>query len=380
MSVLSARVDTVAELHGALAEFVGERVGADVSVSEPRRMAGGTGNETWAFDVLDPAGLVRDRLVLRRTVEQGMLDGDPGTEFELLTALDRAGFPVPRPRWCVTEDSPLARPFIVVERLSGTDLRKHLARNAPAGRAPSSARAGDTARNAPAERVPGSAPAGDAVRNAPAERLPGSACAGDTAARPDVDRRRLGRRLVRLQAGLHRLVPVPGLDDSPPLDRWAEAIERATGDPGPLLATALDWLRATPPEPGHRCVVHGDFKTNNLVLGADDTLTVLDWELAHVGDPVEDLAWTMLWTTGFDLVGGLLGVDEYLAAYQAEAGRPVEPARLRYWRIFALVKLAAIFLTGVSRSTDPTPTLMGRAVHHIDAELGSLLPEALVAS
>lgn len=332
MSVLNSRrggADTVAELQASLAEFVRERLGAGVSVSRPRRMAGGTGNETWAFDVLDPAGAVRDRLVLRRSVELGMLDGDPGAEFDLLTALDLAGIPVPRPRWCVTDDSPLARPFIVVDRLSGTDLRKHLA------------------------------------------------------TQPDVDRRRLGLRLVGLQAGLHRLdrpERLPGLGSPAALDRWGEAIERATGDPGPLLAAALDWLRAAPPEPGRRCLVHGDFKTNNLLLAADDSLTVLDWELAHVGDPVEDLAWTMLWTTGSDLVEGLLGADEYLGAYQAATGWSVEPARLRYWRIFALVKLAAIFLTGTSRSTAPTPTLMGRALHHIDAELGDLLPAALGAS
>jgi aminoglycoside phosphotransferase (APT) family kinase protein len=320
------------DLRNALGEFVGDRLGATVEVDGLRRMAGGTGHETWAFDVRDPAGLVSEALVLRRNIEMGMLDSDPRVEFELLVGLDRAGIAVPRPRWCVTENSPLGQPFMIVDRLSGTDIRKYLA------------------------------------------------------AHPEVDRAVLGRRLVGLQARLHRLdwrTNLPSLGESSgeeELPRWADMITAATSDPGPLLALALDWLRAHPPVARRRCLVHGDFKTNNLIVSADGAVSVLDWELAHLGDPVEDLAWTMLWTTGFDLVGGLLPAEDYLAAYRAETGCAPEPAVLRYWRIFALVKLAAMMLTGSSGAASPTLRLMGRAVHHIDAELGPLLAAALAES
>ena len=318
------------DLRAALGEFVRARM-PDAQVTGLQRMAGGTGHETWAFALADEAGGITHSLVLRRNFEHGMLDGDPRVEFELLTELDRAGIPVPRPWWCVTEDSPLEQPFMIVERLAGTDIRKHLA------------------------------------------------------AHPDTDRAELGRRLVALQARLHHLdwrARLPSLADPEPqpraeLDRWTRAIETATDDPGPLLTTALDWLHAHPPEVRRRCLVHADFKTNNLIFGADGSITVLDWELAHLGDPTEDLAWTMLWTTRFDLVGGLLTEREYLAAYEAESGTPVDPAVLLYWQLFALVKLAAIFHTGSSRGISPTLLLMGRAVHHIDAELGRLLPTVL---
>lgn len=318
------------DLRSALGEFVRDRLESEVAVRGLRRMAGGTGHETWAFDVCDTAGRTSHELVLRRDIELGMLDSDPRREFELLTALHAAGVPVPRPCWCVTEDSPLGLPFVIMERLEGTDVRKHLAAN------------------------------------------------------PDLDRRALGLLLVGLQAKLHRLdwrarLPSSIADSScsSELDRWAGALAAATGDPGPLLAAALDWLRAHPPVAENRRLVHGDFKTNNLMVGVGGTITVLDWELAHLGDPIEDLAWTMLWTTGHDLVGGLLTPDDYVAAYQAETGCPVDPAALLYWRLFALVKLAAIFLTGVSRGGSPTLMLMGRAVHHIDAEVGALLATVL---
>jgi aminoglycoside phosphotransferase (APT) family kinase protein len=305
----------------------------DAQVTGLRRLAGGTGHETWAFDLCEDTGQPTHSLVLRRNFEHGMLDGDPRIEFELLTALERAGIPVPRPWWCVTENSPLEQPFMIVERLPGTDIRKHLA------------------------------------------------------AHPETDRAELGRRLVGLQARLHHLdwpTHLPSLADPKPdawaeLDRWSSSIEKATDDPGPLLVTALGWLHAHPSCPEHRCLVHADFKTNNLIFGADGAITVLDWELAHLGDPIEDLAWTMLWTTRFDLVGGLLTAEEYVAAYEAESGRSVDPAALRYWRLFALVKLAAIFLTGLSRGVTPTLLLMGRALHHIEAELGMLLPTMLRA-
>jgi aminoglycoside phosphotransferase (APT) family kinase protein len=339
MAEKPTRSGYVDELRAALASVVRERCNSPVSVHGLRKMTGGTGRETWAFDIGDaPPGTATRPMVLRRNIERGMLDGDPQAEFELLSELDDAGYPVPRPWWCVTADSPLEYPFMILERLSGTDIRKHLASH------------------------------------------------------PEVDRLQLGRTLVGLQARLHRLdwkaqlpsVAAEAARMSGPtvsltqLDRWADAIEVATSDPGPLLATALDWLRAESPRITQPRLVHGDFKTNNLIFDDDGVVTVLDWELAHLGDPIEDLGWTLLWSTQFDLVGGLLTEAEYLAAYEAESGSPIDPDALRYWRLFALVKLAAMFLTGAARGgSRPTLQLMGRALHHIDAELGALLPTVL---
>ena len=335
MAVPRERASTYeAALAVSLGQFIAAQLGHDVAVDGLRRLAGGTAHETWAFDVDNLEGQRPGRLVLRRNFERGMLDGDLLAEFELLSGLDRLGVAVPRTWWCVVEDSPLGQPFMIVDRVAGTDIRKHLA------------------------------------------------------AYPDTDRRRLGRELVRLQARLHQLdwqAELPRLeanarDPGGELHAWTQLIHDSGLEPGPLLTAAAAWLEDHLPATQPSALVHGDFKTNNLLFGVDGTISVLDWELAHIGDPVEDIAWTMLWTTRFDLVGGLLSAEEYQAAYETETGTALDAEVLLFWRLFALLKLAAIFLTGVARGgshTRPTLQLMGRGLYHIEAELGELLQDTI---
>lgn len=324
----------------SLGDFVSTRLGRAVTVTGLRRLAGGTAHETWGFEVRDGTGSRLHELILRRDFDRGMLDTDLEAEFRLLRALWSAGVPVPRPWWCITEQSPLTQPFMIVDRVEGTDLRKHLAAN------------------------------------------------------PDVDRHRMGHKLVELQCAVHRLdrsvdlgravdLGGPAVGSVGPdgeLANWTELINTSGVEPGPLVNAATDWLERHVPDTAPAQLVHGDFKTNNLLFGADGEITILDWELAHLGDPVEDVAWTMLWTTRTDLVGGLLSAREYRAAYEECSGTELDSGALLFWRIFALVKLAAIFLTGVaSGAADRRPTLLliGRGLYHLEVELGELLAQAL---
>ncbi|WP_427925097.1 phosphotransferase family protein [Streptomyces sp. cg40] len=330
---VAVRTPTGADLGAALGTYIAGRRGRPVVVDGLRRLAGGTSHETWAFDAHDPAEGRTEALVLRRDFDHRPLDSDLGTEFDLLRDLRASGLPVPRPYWCEVDDSPLGLSFMVLERVAGTDIRKTLAGR---GRAP--------------------------------------------------ERAVLGEELVRLQADVHA-APLPAAlgEGAPPaaeVEHWATAIAAASSDPGPLITAALARLRGHAPAPGRPGLVHGDFKTNNLLFGADGTVTVLDWELAHIGDPVEDLAWTMLWTTGSDLVGGLLTSSEYVLAYEQASGHAVDPERLAFWRLLALVKLAAIFLTGVATPRDgrpvrPTLLLLGRSLAHLEHDIAGCLRAAL---
>jgi aminoglycoside phosphotransferase (APT) family kinase protein len=124
--------------------------------------------------------------------------------------------------------------------------------------------------------------------------------------------------------------------------------------------------------------VHADFKANNLLISPEGKLTVIDWELAHPGDPVEDLAWTMLWRTQWDVVGGLHTAAAYVAAYTSLTGRQVEPQVLRFWRVFSLLKLWAMFLQGMAtENVRPQLRLLGRAIVWLADQMATELLEAV---
>ncbi len=125
-------------------------------------------------------------------------------------------------------------------------------------------------------------------------------------------------------------------------------------------------------------LVHADFKANNLLISPEGRLKVIDWELAHPGDPVEDLAWTMLWRTQWDVVGGLHTPEGFVSAYTSLTGRQVKPEVLKFWRVFSLVKLWAMFLQGMAtENVRPQLRMLGRATVWLADEMARELLEAV---
>ena len=146
----------------------------------------------------------------------------------------------------------------------------------------------------------------------------------------------------------------------------------------PLLRAAIAWLEAHVPALDRPCIVHGDFKANNILWSEAGEPVVLDWELAHMGDPAEDLAWTMLWTTRDDIVCGLLSPQDYLAAYEQASGAAVDRERLFFWQLFALVKLCEILRSGSGtvRNEDdlgPSHALLSRGSAALEAAMADYL-------
>jgi aminoglycoside phosphotransferase (APT) family kinase protein len=306
-----------------------DALGAAVDVRDLRRITGGASHETWAVDATD-GGDVHEELVVRRDIERGILDSDGDVEFRLLAAIHDAGVPVPRP-WLRAEPRDGVPGLTVLQRVAGADARKVLAR--------------------------GDGPDPAALRR------------GAAAVQARIHR-------VDWRTTLRGVLPTPS--DSPArteVEEWAAAVDAAESGPQPLLQAAISWLLAHPPRPVEPVLVHGDFKANNLLVAPDGALTVLDWELTHVGDPLEDIAWTLLWDTPADLAPAGDGRDAYVDAYGAEAGTPVDREALAFWELFSLVKLAAIFLTGVRPGAANLPSLLmlGRAVPHLDARIASHL-------
>jgi hypothetical protein len=177
---------------------------------------------------------------------------------------------------------------------------------------------------------------------------------------------------------------VPGLDEHDPLELCRQHLTEV-GTPTPTMELAFRWLAAHRPPPRPPVIVHGDFRLGNLVVDEAGLVAVLDWELLHRGDPVEDLGWlcTKAWRFGAALpVGGFATREELVAAYQRAGGVAVDLDELRWWEVLGSLKWAvgcmgqgAAHLEGRVRSVELAA--IGRRVCEQEWDLLLLLcPEA----
>jgi aminoglycoside phosphotransferase (APT) family kinase protein len=182
-------------------------------------------------------------------------------------------------------------------------------------------------------------------------------------------RARLPEELAAALARVHAIAAdaaaelVRGGGEDPALEAiesWQRELD-AVGEPLPALELGLRWLRLQRPEPAESCLVHGDFRLGNFIVDESGLGAVIDWELAHLGDPAEDIGWLCVrsWRFGNDehRVAGVGELDGFLDAYAAAGGRAIDPERVRYWETFGNLKWAVIcarqahdHLTGLRRN------------------------------
>ncbi|MBW2316877.1 MAG: phosphotransferase family protein, partial [Deltaproteobacteria bacterium] len=220
---------------------------------------------------------------------------------------ESAGVPVPRVHWASSDPRVLDTSFFLMERLTGETIPRRLLRD-------------------------------DAY--APArESLVGEL--GGILARVhaiDFDRRRL--------RGLDR--PKPGRP--PAADQLAgsvAAVRELAPEPHPVLDLAARWLEARLPTQSRETLVHGDYRVGNVMFDEKGVVAILDWELAHVGDPAEDLGWfcTKAWRFGSDLPAGGIGTREALLdAYDQGGGPEVSLDDLLFWEALGSFKVALVFI------------------------------------
>jgi len=154
----------------------------------------------------------------------------------------------------------------------------------------------------------------------------------------------------------------------------------------PMFNYAFRWLQRNMPTPGRRTLVHGDFRNGNLMINEAGINAVLDWELSHIGDPMEDLGWLCVnsWRFGnIDKpVGGFGEREELFRAYSATSGHCVDPAHVRFWELYGIVKWGVIclyqthvHLQGKERSIERAA--IGRRVSECEADIAELLLEEI---
>jgi aminoglycoside phosphotransferase (APT) family kinase protein len=127
------------------------------------------------------------------------------------------------------------------------------------------------------------------------------------------------------------------------------------------MRAGIRWLcQHPPPPPPHVSVVHGDFRTGNFLYRDDRIFGILDWEMAHFGDPHEDLAWSFLksWQWAKDgKAGGIIEPANAIRIWEARTGLRADPQALHWWEVFSNVKAQGIWLTAArefaeGRATD----------------------------
>jgi aminoglycoside phosphotransferase (APT) family kinase protein len=126
------------------------------------------------------------------------------------------------------------------------------------------------------------------------------------------------------------------------IDDWQKRFERWALRPHPMAHRTLAWLRSHAPTAQKVSLVHGDYRLGNFLERDGRISAILDWELVHLGDPIEDLGWAFLpqYRGGTSLVCGLAGEADFVARYKARSGLKVDPASLKFYIVFSLMKLA----------------------------------------
>jgi aminoglycoside phosphotransferase (APT) family kinase protein len=301
------------ELESGLNAIASKMGAGATGIADLRRMTAGATQEVWRFELVE--GEARTPLILRRA-PGGTRVSDTAvgleTEAELIRAADEVGAPVPPVRYVLAPPDGLGHGFIMGfvegETLGGRIVRQEAFAQA---------------------------------------------------------RTFLARQCGEILAKVHTMDPAefPNLRRQTPraLIEQYHAGYRAAGWPRPVLDLAFRWLgERCPPDPAEMKLVHGDFRNGNLMIGPDGVRAVLDWEIAHVGDPMEDLGWmcTAPWRFGqMDKpVGGFGEREDLWAGYEAAGGAPVQRDHALWWEVYGSMRWGVMCsgMTAAFRGGDPS--------------------------
>jgi aminoglycoside phosphotransferase (APT) family kinase protein len=324
-----------------LPDLLAPVLGSGLRVRQVVPLAGGASRQTWGVGVCDGDGRQHE-LVLRAADPD---DPSAGTELHAgmeleaasLRAAAAAGMPVPTVLCASDDATALGCRYLISTRVPGETIPRRILRSAT----------------------------GEA-------------------------RQRLLAQCAAALAALHAADPdrIPGLRADDPLVLWRDWMD-ALGQPSAVFEIALRWLIQHRPPAGGTAVVHGDFRLGNLIVDESGLAAVLDWELVHRGDPLEDLGWFCVraWRFGEDArpAAGLGSIEDFVASYERVAGEHVDRDALRWWLVLGTLRWGVIcqrqahrHLSGQTRSVELA--VIGRRVCENEWDLLELLAEQGLSS
>lgn len=328
------------EIAAALTRLAPRLAPGGARVENLVRLSGGASLETWAFTVMGQ-GPPADLILRRRgtPLGEGATAVPLSVEAALITAAGAAGAPVaPLVHLCGPEDR-LAEAY-VTGRVEGEALGRRIVRD---------------------------------------DRF--------AKVRP-----RLARQCGQILARIHGVPPPPdaGLDAYDAQGQLAryEAVYRTSGAQRPVLELAFQHLKRHAPPPVPLRLLHGDFRNGNLMIDPQEgVVAALDWELAHIGDPAEDLGWLCVnsWRFGGNAkpVGGFGDYADLLAGYRDVAGEDIPLGRILFWQalgslkwgVMCLMMYASFAAEGLDAGVERA--VIGRRVSETEIDLLNLLEAGL---
>jgi aminoglycoside phosphotransferase (APT) family kinase protein len=278
------------QLAAALAEVLGPVLGDGVSIENLHMLTGGASRTTWAFDALTDS---RRALILRTGPPD---DVHAGMELEAAVQRRAAAAGAPVPHILAADNSPaaLGNPYLICDAIGGETIVRKIQR-----------------------------------------------------ALDDSSRERLLQQCAQALASIRRAHPDGiGLTEGDQLAEWRNRLDQM-GDTTATFEWAFRWLAANRPPASPRVLVHGDFRMGNLIVDESGLAAVLDWELVHIGEVYEDLAWFCIraWRFGAPEhlgAGGLGSVESLLSAYEAAAGERLDRETFRWWLTLATLRWGVI--------------------------------------
>ncbi|MFC0247028.1 MULTISPECIES: phosphotransferase family protein [Citricoccus] len=310
-----------AEVGSRLDGFFRNRLnGADPQVNGLQRIGVGRSRDNWKFELT----LQRDSaeqtepLILRTDPPGGLVETDRQVEFTVLGLLEKSDLPTPAARWIDADGTWLGRPSLIMQQCPGDcDYR---------------------------------------VLSDPG--------------RTTAEKRELAEKFCELLVQVHAvdwqslgletvLHNDAGYGAAAELAAWVRILRQDQLEPLPELDFAIDYLTRSAPRPSRTTLVHADFKPGNILLEGQDITALLDWELAHLGDPLEDLGWvTQPLRRVEHLIDGSWEADDLISHYEHVSGHTIDRASLRWWQAFSTFKTAVMQVSGLrsfleGRSDEP---------------------------
>jgi len=297
-----------------LEAYLSRTHGQAAQVTMLSRISGGASRETYKFDA--EIGGEAKGYILRRDPPGSLIETDRRLEFLAIQSFTGKGVAAPEALALEEDGAELERPFFIMGRIDGGAPGSPFAPDpyGPHGAAIGEQFFGFMGR----------------IAGEPVENLP-----------------------------ILEAAEVPKPEDCwrQALDYWAGVIDEDEQHPQPIVRAAIRRLRANPPPPAQKiAVVHGDYRSGNFLQdGAGKIIAVLDWEMAHLGDPLEDLGWACdpLWSLpGSPTISGMVGLEDGIAIWERASGLKVDPKAFAWWRLFASVKGQAIWTSAAKEWRD----------------------------